>query len=737
LRFYPISSLGKAGALCAGLCLTVASAVAQEVPSLDLLLRGEGAPGAALGPTGRHLFTHRLECAPGLPGRFGYGLFPVPLADPVLLFVGEGDSEIEFESVERVWYPSHTMVRWRGAGLELVERKYITWDDTAAVDFELRDIVGEGIRELRLELRGSSTPRLERARSKFTPVDLTFLGEDHLSREGAASLAPGRLEHDGVVFHLLGAAGSGPAPGVVAPEDGTPVPIPLPDVEPAIAQLHLLFAGNGANPPPIEVRLSDGSRAVLVAPADGGDVQVVGGTVWRRVLVPGSSARVWHVSYDPPPGRFARELLLRGGFAEAPYLLAATVERPPRTGRLPVLLGELRRPSATAHLCLAGTEFALHRTVRGERRLQRWVSLPSGETLSFRAVLSSGSGVLPALAGAIDATRDERFFESHLVRYHRWFEEEVPRFFCSDPGLEYAFGYSAFLLRSHLLVLDERHYSLPIFHEGGSGSGPPLLRLSSLPAILAEARWLSDLRHAQGQVRAFVIRQREDGTLPRSLPLAAKWGNEHRLPAAIIDVFAVHGSELFLRENLPLLQSSAESRIERGLDPGVGGFLTHQAAAELPALARGRRALREEEEAVALDQRFRDLRDRGYTLPPVETEEDTATVTSRISAQVEKLCSGNEELSIDTPRSGCLDLLIRYVGGLRPRDDGRIELRPRYPDLAHFSFEGLRYRDRVIDIFWDRPGGARAFESIPEGYSVLIDGVVCFHGLALTDVVLD
>jgi hypothetical protein len=67
------------------------------------------------------------------------------------------------------------------------------------------------------------------------------------------------------------------------------------------------------------------------------------------------------------------------------------------------------------------------------------------------------------------------------------------------------------------------------------------------------------------------------------------------------------------------------------------------------------------------------------------------------------------------------DLLIRHVGGLKPRIDGRIELAPIDVGLDHFRFRRLPHRGRQVEIVWDRPDGQTVWPDRPEGYSLVVD----------------
>ncbi|MBI4879398.1 MAG: hypothetical protein HY812_07020 [Planctomycetes bacterium] len=84
--------------------------------------------------------------------------------------------------------------------------------------------------------------------------------------------------------------------------------------------------------------------------------------------------------------------------------------------------------------------------------------------------------------------------------------------------------------------------------------------------------------------------------------------------------------------------------------------------------------------------------------------------------------TGQGEGCLDSFQSSYNDLLIRFVGGLVPHADGRVELWPLVKSLEHFRFAGILYHGKSLDITWDRPDGTRVYEEAPEGYTLAIDG---------------
>ncbi|WP_370582542.1 Ig-like domain-containing protein [Plantibacter sp. VKM Ac-2885] len=82
--------------------------------------------------------------------------------------------------------------------------------------------------------------------------------------------------------------------------------------------------------------------------------------------------------------------------------------------------------------------------------------------------------------------------------------------------------------------------------------------------------------------------------------------------------------------------------------------------------------------------------------------------------------------------------MIEDTMGLRPRSDAKIELDPIDIDWDHFTANNIAFRDQDLTITWDAPGGERHYgDSIPEGYSVFLDGKLAFTIDSLSKVVYD
>jgi len=148
---------------------------------LDEALRWEGGRHNTLGPTGKRLFTERIEEAPGFQGVFSYLHATPGFRDPLSLSFCDEEGALPARHVRTVWRPSHLEVRWlldgrvpggAGGGIEIIERKFITADDVL-VDC-VRAVNGND-HPVSIEARaaGAMTPLPERFRSRQVLCDLS------------------------------------------------------------------------------------------------------------------------------------------------------------------------------------------------------------------------------------------------------------------------------------------------------------------------------------------------------------------------------------------------------------------------------------------------------------------------------------------------------------------------------------------------------------------------------------
>ena len=114
-------------ALCA--VLIGSGAQAARMVSIDAILHRPDARHGTFGPTGKRLFTERIEEGLGIRGQFCY-IHHGDIRDPIRLTLLEHNEVLPMQIDGVDWYPSHLVVRSRTGRLSVAEHKFITYDDT-------------------------------------------------------------------------------------------------------------------------------------------------------------------------------------------------------------------------------------------------------------------------------------------------------------------------------------------------------------------------------------------------------------------------------------------------------------------------------------------------------------------------------------------------------------------------------------------------------------------------------
>ncbi len=164
------------------LALAGCQAGGRRAPDIDEILHVSGARHGTLGPTGKRLFTERLDEGLGFRGQFSY-IHYAKIRDPLVLeaLVGQTHRPAQVEQTD--WYPSHLLVRSRAYPLSFAERRFITEDDALVDVVTLSNISREPAR-CTLVL-GSQF-----ATSTSGGGDLVGSGEFHSVRTHAVVAAP-------------------------------------------------------------------------------------------------------------------------------------------------------------------------------------------------------------------------------------------------------------------------------------------------------------------------------------------------------------------------------------------------------------------------------------------------------------------------------------------------------------------------------------------------------------------
>ncbi len=192
--------------------------------------------------------------------------------------------------------------------------------------------------------------------------------------------------------------------------------------------------------------------------------------------------------------------------------------------------------------------------------VHRAIEIPPGGAARLAVALR----VEPALASSAPRAdpgpprKASSFAAASKASWQEYFES-VPRFRCSDPYFERYWAYRWYGLRLNGIAPGWGHYLAPTVAEGIADRHQA--HAYSAPAHVRELRWSRDPEWARGVLRTFLAHQRPDGSLPASVhagPLEgtdachADWGG------ALLALDAVHPSDAFLREAVPVLERYAE-----------------------------------------------------------------------------------------------------------------------------------------------------------------------------------
>jgi hypothetical protein len=111
--------------------LTVAGCQAggRRAPEIDEILHVSGARHGTLGPTGKRLFTERLDEGLGFRGQFSY-IHYAKIAHPIIIELIVAGRKLTPIVESADWYPSHLAVRHVAGSVSVLEQKFITDDDT-------------------------------------------------------------------------------------------------------------------------------------------------------------------------------------------------------------------------------------------------------------------------------------------------------------------------------------------------------------------------------------------------------------------------------------------------------------------------------------------------------------------------------------------------------------------------------------------------------------------------------
>jgi len=145
--------------------------------SIDDVLHRPDARHGTFGPTGKRLFTERLDPGLGLRGQFCY-IHHADIRDPIYLELRDRGKVLPQKIAQTDWYPSHLTVQSRIGNVDVFERKFITDNDTMVEQLHLTN-PSKGPVEYDLRLTSGFARDLQRVGSKFTTVDLATVANAH------------------------------------------------------------------------------------------------------------------------------------------------------------------------------------------------------------------------------------------------------------------------------------------------------------------------------------------------------------------------------------------------------------------------------------------------------------------------------------------------------------------------------------------------------------------------------
>ena len=176
------------------LLLVGCSLTESRLVSVDDVLHHEGWRDGTFGPTGRRLFTERLDEGLGLRGQFSY-IHYAKILDPIRLTLADGTKELAIQTHRTDWYPSHITTFAQVGSVKIVEQKFISDDDALVLVLELTNIS-----------QNTLTHRLN--------IDSGFA----TSTDGDYSLLVGKGDFCGVKAHaVIAGQGFGPAGDAASP----------------------------------------------------------------------------------------------------------------------------------------------------------------------------------------------------------------------------------------------------------------------------------------------------------------------------------------------------------------------------------------------------------------------------------------------------------------------------------------------------------------------------------------
>ena len=86
----------------------------------------------------------------------------------------------------------------------------------------------------------------------------------------------------------------------------------------------------------------------------------------------------------------------------------------------------------------------------------------------------------------------------------------------------------------------------------------------------------------------------------------------------------------------------------------------------------------------------------------------------------------NKNMGDDYNHSTFIDLVLSGLIGIRPQEDGSVQVRPIIsPSVSGFAADHVKVRGEILTVVWDRDG--TLYNGVGQGLTVLLDGTMVAH----------
>jgi len=144
------------------------------------------------------------------------------------------------------------------------------------------------------------------------------------------------------------------------------------------------------------------------------------------------------------------------------------------------------------------------------RVLTTELRLGAGESASMLAAMAVADTQLGAQEALQRWSKCEDPLLAHRRQYQAWYDDNCPRFECSDEWVTRMWWYRWFVVRHNFVDPRMGHIQHPFFYEGKHDGYARGITFSA-PLAINEIRWLRDPRYCHGMIRNYVNTQPQHG----------------------------------------------------------------------------------------------------------------------------------------------------------------------------------------------------------------------------------